>query len=283
MSGTQVINVEMNSDNTPPKAVVLLMGWWGAELRHVEKYAELYRNRGCATITVIADKIQVMTHLCYPSLDNCVREAVVQAAEIIRSHEENSKNGEKKKKIPVLTHGFSNAGTFLVERLEVLVEQAREDLKVPNCEELALIGNRLRGEIFDSSPAYPDYKLGFTSTNGTVFGQSIIAKLLVGFLFLCLGGLSLAFSILIGLPDVRWTFWNNMREGRSCLKQGYVYSTADTIINVNKLMELIENRKTFADVTVLKFDDSAHVQLMRKHPLEYEKFVDTFLYEIVEK
>jgi hypothetical protein len=262
-----------NGKDVYPRAVVLLFGWWGAEMRHVEKYAELYRNRDCATVSVIADTMQVMTHLCYPSLDGCVRDAVTEVAKIIRANEKDGK------KIPVILHAFSNAGTFVLERLEVLVQQAREDLKVSCCEDLVLVGERLNGEIFDSAPGYPDAKLGFTSTSGVVFGQSIIIKILVGFLFLLAGGISVLISILLGNPDVRWAFWNNMREGRLCLRQAYVYSTADTIINTEKLEELIENRKTFADVSVYKFDDAPHVQIMRKHAKKYEKMVDDFIRE----
>lgn len=261
-----------NGDNDAhPRAVALLFGWWGAEMRHVEKYAELYRSRGCATVSVIADTLQVMTHLCYPSLDGCVREAVLEAARIIRNNEKDGK------KIPIILHAFSNAGTFVLERLEFLVLEARENLKVSCCEDLVFVGERLSGEIFDSAPAYPDIQLGFTSTSGVVFGQSVIVKILVGILFFLAGAISVIFSILLGLPDVRWAFWNNMREGRLCLRQVYTYSSADTIINVQKLEELIDNRKKFANVTVHKFEDAPHVQIMRKHPKEYEKMVDEFI------
>lgn len=254
-----------------PRAIVLLMGWWGAELRHVEKYAKLYHAKDCATVSVIADTLQVMMHLGYPSLDNCVRDAANEVCKIIRNHETSGR------KIPVIVHTFSNAGTFMAERLEVLIQQARDDLKVPCCEDLVLLGARLDGEIFDSAPAYPDIKLGFTSTNGVVFGNSIIVKIIVGLLFFMAGALSVIFNWILGLPDVRWTFWNNMREGRLCLRQAYIYSTADNITNVTQLEELIENRKQFSNVSVLKLEDSKHVLHMTKHPEAYGKLVDDFL------
>ena len=254
-----------------PRAIVLLMGWWGAELRHVEKYAQLYSQKDCATVSVIADTLQVMMHLGYPCLDNCVRDAATAVSGIIRDHE---KSGRK---IPVIIHTFSNAGTFMAERLEVLIQQAREDLKVPCCEDLVLLGERLDGEIFDSAPAYPDIKLGFTSTNGVVFGNSIIVKVIVGILFFLAGAMWVICNWILGLPDVRWTFWNNMREGRLCLRQAYIYSTADDITNVQQLEDLIENRKEFSNVSVLKFEDSKHVLHMMKHPKSYERMIDDFL------
>jgi len=256
-----------------PRAVVVLMGWWGADMRHVEKYAELYRKRDCATVSVIADTLQVMTHLAYPSLDNCARDVASQVAKILR---DNEKDG---KKIPVIVHTFSNAGTFLAERLEFVIQQARGNLKAPCAEDLVLVGARLDGEIFDSSPAYPDWKLGFTSTGGIVFGQSMIVKIIIGCLFWLAGALSVILNWILGLPDVRWTFWYNMREGRLCLRQAYIYSTADNITNVRMLEALIENRKKFSNITVQKFDDSKHVLHMMKHPEAYEKLVDTFLRE----
>lgn len=256
-----------------PRAVVLLMGWWGAEIKHVNKYAQLYQKRDCATVSVVADTIQVMTHLAYPSLDDCARDAVREVAKIIR---ENERDG---KKIPVIVHAFSNAGSFLVDRLEVLIHEAREDLKTKCSEDLVLVGDRMNGEIFDSSPAYPDISLGFTSTNGVVFGDYLIMKIIVGIIFTLAGGLSLLCNWVLGLPDVRWTFWENMREGRLCLRQAYIYSTADSITNVARLEELIENRKKFSHVTVQKFEDSKHVTHMMKHPEIYEKLVNDFLCE----
>jgi len=249
------------------------MGWWGAELRHVQKYADLYHKRDCATVSAIADTVQVMMHLGYPCLDNCVRDAAAEVTKIIRKHELNDRE------IPVIIHTFSNAGTFMVERLEVLIQQAQEDPKVPSCEDLVLLGKRLDGEIFDSAPAYPDIKLGFTSTNGVVFGNSIIVKVMVGILFFFAGAISAICNWILGLPDVRWTFWNNMREGRLCSRQAYIYSTADDITNVHQLEALIENRKKFSRVSVLKFEDSKHVLHMMKHPEAYERMVDDFLRE----
>ena len=260
-----------NGSASSPRAIVLLMGWWGAELRHVKKYAELYQTRGCATVSVVADTFQVMTHLAYPSLDNCARDAASQVAQLIR---DNEKNGEK---IPVIVHAFSNAGSFLMDRLEVLIQQARKDLSVSACKDLILVGARLDGEVFDSSPAYPDISLGFTSTNGVVFGNLLIVKILVGILFFMAGAISVLCNWFLCLPDVRWTFWSNMREGRLCLRQAYIYSTADSITNVRRLEELIENRKRFSNVTVQRFVDSKHVTHMMKHPEVYEKVIDDFL------
>jgi Eukaryotic protein of unknown function (DUF829) len=256
-----------------PRAVVLLMGWWGAEIRHVNKYAELYQKRDCATVSVVADTLQVMTHLAYPSLDDCAREGAREVAKLLRENEKDDK------KIPVIIHAFSNAGSFMVDRLEVLIQEAREDLKAKSSEDLVLVGSRLNGEIFDSSPAYPDVSLGFTSTNGVVFGDLLIVKVIVGIIFMLAGGLSLLFNWVMGLPDVRWTFWENMREGRLCLRQAYIYSTADSITNVERLEELIKNRKKFSNVTVQKFKDSKHVTHMMTHPATYEKLVDDFLCE----
>lgn len=269
------VNADPRGDGSVeyPRAVVLLMGWWGAEMRHVEKYSQLYNQKDCATVTVVADTLQVMMHLGYPCLDNCVRDAASEVTKIIREHE---KNGRK---IPVIVHTFSNAGTFMAERLEVLIQQARIDLKVPCCEDLVLLGERLDGEIFDSAPAYPDIKLGFTSTNGVVFGNSMIVKVIVGLLFFLAGAISVVCNWILGLPDVRWTFWNNMREGRICLRQVYIYSTADDITNVQQLEELIEHRKEFSNVSILKLEDSKHVLHMMKHPEAYEKMVDDFLRE----
>jgi hypothetical protein len=43
-----------------PTAVVLIFGWLGAPLRHVNKYAQIYNSRGCSTVTSVADSLEIM-------------------------------------------------------------------------------------------------------------------------------------------------------------------------------------------------------------------------------
>ena len=38
-----------------PKAIVVLFGWLGSSLRHVQKYAKLYQDHNCSTIYGTAD------------------------------------------------------------------------------------------------------------------------------------------------------------------------------------------------------------------------------------
>ena len=42
-----------------PKAIVLLYGWFGAEMTHVQKYAELWRTRHCNTVAGILNEFAV--------------------------------------------------------------------------------------------------------------------------------------------------------------------------------------------------------------------------------
>jgi hypothetical protein len=37
-------------EKTSPRAVVLLLGWWGARTKHLTKYAKLYQDQNCLTV-----------------------------------------------------------------------------------------------------------------------------------------------------------------------------------------------------------------------------------------
>ena len=126
----------------------------------------------------------------------------------------------------------------------------------------------------DALAGQPD---GVVEVKTAQLGPTIIVKVIVGILFFLAGAISVICNWILGLPHVRWTFWNNMREGRLCLRQAYIYSTADDITNVQQLEDLIENRKEFSNVSVLKFEDSKHVLHMMKHPKSYERMIDDFL------
>ena len=48
------ISVDAVEQGTP-QAIVILFGWLGSQLRHVQKYAQLYKDRKCSTICGVAD------------------------------------------------------------------------------------------------------------------------------------------------------------------------------------------------------------------------------------
>jgi hypothetical protein len=259
---------EVTDDNkAQPRAVVLLLGWWGARIKHLTKYAELYKSRKCLTVQAIAVDMAVLTHN-NRLLDECALIAASETAKILRELGNDT--------VPVIIHSFSNGGAYVVERLEVLIQEARDGKKHGESnEDLILVGERLQGQIFDSAPAYPTASSAIKAMS-SVFSNSLLRALL-SILVTLHACYDYALHNYFGYPDGRKDFFKYMANSRICLKQAYIYSAADEITDVVKLEELIAARQKISDVQICKFDDSFHVQHLRKHVAVYHEFVDSFL------
>jgi len=117
--------------DSPPRALVLLLGWCSAKIQHIEKYAELYQKRGCATVITLTDPHAVLLKH-NPSLNNLAVDVACRAVEILQSWEnrEGSSNRPSiNKKIPVIIHAFSNGGAYIAERLEYMIQQVRSGVE----------------------------------------------------------------------------------------------------------------------------------------------------------
>lgn len=104
---------EDHKDNGKITAIVVLMGWWGAQPRHLEKYArEIYHKVGCATLLGIANSSAIM-------LKNDVffrqyaRDGLESISAILLSHP-----------VPIVFHMFSNGGGFIYQAMEDLLVEA---------------------------------------------------------------------------------------------------------------------------------------------------------------
>ena len=86
-------------ESKPPKAVVLIFGWYSAPTFVVRKYSRLYEERGCATITGVAHPLVSIGNRD-EEYDDFVKEAIAHAAKILRVY----------LSVPLLIHCFSNNG-----------------------------------------------------------------------------------------------------------------------------------------------------------------------------
>lgn len=261
--------VEVPENGKAPKAVVLLLGWFGSKHRHVRKYSELYEQRGCATITAIVDSrsLIVFDLVKVDEFSVCVAK---EAAKLLR-------RGDK---IPLLCHVFSNGGAIPLQRMEGMMDENIQN-GTDDVEDWKLLKERLEMgvEVFDSSPAFVDMD---------TFRQGIKAALptnaIISFIVFCI---SAAYFQAWGLcrqlqGEEPWEtgFWKHWVTKKFAPVQAYVYSTADTTTKSSKLDELIKIKEDMGvKVTVKRFDDSLHCQHMLKHKTEYLALID----EIVSK
>jgi hypothetical protein len=253
---------------TPPRAVVLLLGWWGAKSKQLAKYTKLYQDRNCMTVQAIADKNGVLTHN-NRLLDEC---ALIAADHVVNLLDELDN-----KKIPVIIHAFSNGGAYVVERLEVLIQEARDGKNRSESERtLLVLGARLQGEVFDSAPAYPTAQSAINAMS-SVFASSIM-RAVVAIVVTSHYYYDMVLHHVFGFANGRKDFYKFMADSRFCLNQAYVYSASDEITDVTLLEELIASRRKITDdILVKKFDDSMHVQHLRMHEVAYTEFVERFL------
>ena len=242
-----------------PKAVVLIFGWLGGQIRHVNKYAAIYNRLGCCTIAGVADSVAIMTSN-QQALETMAVDAACQAAAILQNHPT----------VPLVVHCFSNGGAFVVEHLELVMQRC------PNDDDLQLCRERLQLQLFDSAPAYMHISSGMRAIGSSVT-NSLVRWLAVS-CFLIFGIVSGVVLILLGRPGRPKQFWTRMSESRAASKQVFFYSTSDNITDHVKIEELIARRRGMGvDVKEYKFEDSGHVAHYRKHPKVYEQAIEAAL------
>lgn len=284
---------------TPPttssktKAVVLMFGWFGSEMKHVRKYADLYIHRKCAVVYGIAPSLSVMIgHK--PSFRKLAIESVGEVCKLVRQVEgekrvhtiqqEKGRSLEKseEKALPIVVHSFSNGGAFVTTVLTSMMKELKEQTEEKESQDkidLRLFSDRIKSngfEVFDSAPAYL-YPEKFHLVIETAI-QNVPAQVIFK-------GFSVIGKVLTQLSDFLRKkepfpiqFWNEVIEGDMCKRQAFLYSTKDTLTDFSKIEELIQIRKSRGfEVIALNFKDSDHVQHWRKYPKEYENVLEEVL------
>ena len=269
-----------------PSAIVVLLGWWRSQVRHVQKYSKIYEERGCVTVTGVAPPSAIMSY-DHGALDAFVRKVASQVAALIRDFDHIKQDTTPVKEISVIFHVFSNGGAYPLHRLEILIQRARMETRNSNMiDDLLLVGSRLKGQIYDSAPAFPHAKSALLAMGSAISNPVIRQLLQVAFLLrVVLSHLRMVLKYILGYGwfDPRQEFWRHLATSGLCLNQAYVYSTRDKITDVSYLEDLIAIRKQLpgSRVTVTKFDDSDHVQHLRTHEREYRNMINNFMEDVL--
>jgi len=254
-----------------PDAIVVIFGWLGSQLRHLHKYSQLYRDRNCSTVTGVADSYAILFG-DFKILEDFCREATKATVHLLKKYPD----------VPVLVHVFSNGGAFPLQRLELMMEQARLSEHPSQLDkELCLLRQAIRrgGQLFDSCPAYPGPMTASRAITSSVSNQYVGAVIQV--IYLVWVWMDTILLWLQGKPCRAESYWHHILDMPFAPTQGYIFSAGDHITDVIKLEELIEVRKRQAlDVLILRFEDSGHVLHLRHHPTEYRAFIGNFLKKI---
>lgn len=268
-----------DANGKPPRAVVLVLGFGGAQPRHVAKYAQLYTAKGCSAVWGTASNYD--TFLNHKGLEIFAKDAVQQVTKLIR--EDNDAPAQSlKEKTPIVIHILSNGGAFVVRSINHMLD-ARDRKRNEMHDDLELFANRLKMgcQIFDSAPCYLDMNSSFNVI------KHLIPNPLVGIpaaaLFTALSGISYIVPMITGKPTPGEMFWTDLLEATSCNRHGFIYTEKDDIANSKKIEEFIsERKKRGANIRVKHFEESTHVQHLRLHGQEYSNFVETLLTDMEE-
>mmetsp|Transcript_3911 Transcript_3911/g.5134 ORF Transcript_3911/g.5134 Transcript_3911/m.5134 type:complete len:379 (+) Transcript_3911:139-1275(+) len=161
-------NGKTNNDNVllssspSPRAIVVLLGWMGADTKYLQKYADrLYHSRNCATIMVVANPYSVFWKNDH-QLEQCAHRLVIHTTSVLRmldnthTHDDDDDDHFK---IPIILHAFSNGGCYLVQALENMI-LSNENNNNNNASggysdpDILLFGAHLKGQVFDSAPCF---------------------------------------------------------------------------------------------------------------------------------
>lgn len=284
-----------------PQAIVILYGWLGSRPRHVEKYAELWRQRNCSTIH--ANPPVVVGAICEngtcllpivflkqfafswkavmvrdtEKLKNFALETAKEAAKLLIALEE---------PVPVIVHAFSGAGAVVVEALERCVQEAKLTENPSNLQkELILLSEAIRrgGELFDSCPAYLHLS---KALKGVELGvPSFFVRLMIQIVAIFVYVVKTAICIIQGQRTWKEEHWAQMKNSDIAPRQAYIYSIADVVVDIEKLEELIAHRKKRPEAKVLveRLTSGRHCAHLVNHSAKYKALVDALLFSISEQ
>lgn len=235
------------------RPLVMMMTWLGAEEKHIEKYRQMYFQRGFDILTVKTNPMD----LVFPK--NGARQIARNAIDALQNQ-----LGQYDR---VLIHAFS-VGSYqlgeMLNKINELPEDKREKLL-----------KRIKGVAMDSIAPVKGAAPGIATTVSPK--NKFVAKMLENFMR----------SFLVVAYPTTTKYFNSANDAifgnHTLLKPTLVMvSKVDPIgkWQDNKDVADTWRRNGAPDVTFKCWDDSAHVKHMLEHREEYEGLVDELLEKI---
>ncbi|KAJ7515618.1 hypothetical protein O6H91_22G020500 [Diphasiastrum complanatum] len=275
------------------KKTVVLLGWLGAQQKHLKSYAEWYNERGINAVTFVIPMRDVISLNTRDKSEQLIQHLAKHLATWLS--EENN-DGEQN---CVLFHTFSNTGWLTYG---VILEKLLE--KDPT------LLNKIKGCVVDSAPAAkPDPQVWASGFSAAFLKKRSVAAQKVGHLEAANGTASTVdeehtstqpkaakflevavkvmlekfFSNFLQLPYVK----QRLAEVVSVLSkhqphcpQLYIYSSADAVIPAQFVESFIEEqRKAGHIVKAYNFLWSPHVDHFRSFPEVYSTQLSNFIQE----
>ncbi|XP_018680752.2 uncharacterized protein LOC103992559 isoform X2 [Musa acuminata AAA Group] len=269
---------------------VVMLGWLGAEPKHLNKYAGLYTSKGIEPVKFV---IPVKELLGF-DLGRRVQDKIARfTTELVSWCSQTEEDGRER---CLLFHTFSNTGWLtygsilenlqtrpdIIEKIKGCVIDSGADPEISPQVWAAGFSAALlkkRSSLISSSDenngvAKPDMKMNGTGTkdNSSSFAEILTLSLLEKF-----------FTLVLMLPDVNQRLrktisilWNK----QPLCPQLYLYSSADMVIPVNSVENFIKEQKTSGRIVhAHDFGSSPHVDHLRSYPQMYSAKITEFMEE----
>lgn len=256
--------------------LVLLFGWLGADTRHLNKYAELYRSFGADVLTAQPSILQTAV----PFL--AVKLATSFAASVVSHEEERQLESPNR---PVIVHVLSNAGFLCFGTLLHLCHHHHHHPQDDVFSQFkSTIIDNLRGIVIDSAPSRASPAIWARGTLTALLQKPVDADALEHEHPVAL---KLAYNIAqryLALPQVS----KHLRNARAAWthavpppplpSQLFLFSTSDGIVPASHV-EAFMSTQAARGVSVAShcWRGSGHVEHYKVYPEQYTRIVHSFV------
>ncbi|KAL0480797.1 hypothetical protein AKO1_006910 [Acrasis kona] len=258
-SGQNLFTVSYKHDEAP---LVCVLGWLGAEWRHLNKFTTWYNSCNIPTLATIPRLPSTVSH----SLGK--RYATQYIDQIQSLHQDSNR--------PIIFHTLSGNGLLFLGRL----------IHDPN---FHLIKHRIRGVVIDSAP--PEiradrFSRGFVGATKTLLGYKMSTAYANTdfyhnpFLTPIFEFLFNIFLIRMGKLKQFETIRQDVIKKQPHVPQLYLFSDADELVppqDVTNFINMNKSARHDALIQELRFKDSKHVQHFKMYPKEYSTSILNFI------
>ena len=253
-----------NENGLRPRPLVVLLTWLAAQDKHVDKYSNLYLQKGFDVLTVKTNPFDLL----FPTMGsrkiakNCVAALQTELAQYPS----------------VIFHAFSVGAYQFGEILLEMQEQYRKNEEKTEPKNInqnntkGIIDQKIRGIVFDSVVPIEELPNGVS--------RSITANPFLYKLIKSMINLHLKIFEKVATKYYKASsqaVWNNYMRVPALV----LVSQNDRIGTASANQRLTNVwRDLGIDVTYKCWEKSGHVQHLPKHPIEYENLIDKFLNKI---
>jgi len=262
-----------NREGSATKAVpgVLLVGWFMANKKHMQRYIDTYLELGYNSFCVVlpADTLMLYSESRVQNYTRSILATLAERRELYLGG--------------LIVHTFSNGGSIIMPTIASM-RNKEYNYNANSQEGLEHVVESIRGVVFECGPGYMDYgKLELATT--TAVGKNPILRMIAKNLVYIS---NLRLSFLYGKSDdnssqgrVHWDlFWDNFKFARYNCPEFYIYAKSDEIIDYEKLEELISYREingTGSIISKYRVENSDHVKIILEDPDGYKRGLSSFL------